>query len=72
MSGGRKKLNAVIRYKVLKSRGLVASLTVMLTAALAAALVSVLVAYTPVLAQDADTKHPRVIEVRDPHRVQQV
>jgi hypothetical protein len=60
-------VNAVIRYKILKFRGLVASLTVVLTAALAAALASVLVAYTPVLAQSstvADTKHPRVIEVR--------
>jgi len=64
VSGGRKKVNAVIRYKILKFRGLVASLTVMLTAALAAALASVLVAYTPALAQSADTKHPRVIEVR--------
>jgi hypothetical protein len=38
----------------------------MLTAALAAALVSVLVAYTPALAQStaADTRHPRVIDVR--------
>jgi hypothetical protein len=54
------------RYKILKPRGLVASLPVMLTAALAAALVSVLVAYTPTLAQStvADTKHPRVMEVR--------
>ena len=55
-------MNAVIRYKTLKFRVLVASLTVMLTAALAA----VLVAYTPALAQStvADTRHPRVIEVR--------
>ena len=54
------------RYKILKPRGLVASLLVMPTAALATALVSVLVAYTPALAQStvADTKHPRVIEVR--------
>ena len=66
MSCGRKKVNAVIRYKILKSRGLIASLAVMLTAALAAALVSVLVAYTPALAQStaADTRHPRVIDVR--------
>src|SRR5215207_4833656 len=66
MSSGRKKVNAVIRYKILKSRGLIASLAVMLTAALAAALVSVLVAYTPALAQStaADTRHPRVIDVR--------
>ena len=55
-------MNAVIRYKTLKFRVLVASLTVMLTAALAA----VLVAFTPALAQStvADTRHPRVIEVR--------
>jgi Bacterial Ig-like domain len=54
------------RFKILKPRGLVASLPVMPTAALATALVSVLVAYTPALAQStvADTKHPRVIEVR--------
>lgn len=63
VSGGR-KVNAVIRYKMLKFRGLVASLAAMLTAALVAALASVLVAYTPALAQSADTKHPRVIEVR--------
>ena len=36
----------------------------MLTAALAAALAPALVAHTPALAQSADTKHPRVIEVR--------
>jgi hypothetical protein len=62
VSGGSKKVNAVSRYKILKIRGLAASLTVMLTAALA----SVLVAYTPVMAQSTvtDTKHPRVIEVR--------
>jgi Bacterial Ig-like domain len=66
ISGGRKKVNAVIRYKILKSRGLLASLAVMLTAALAAALVLVLVANTPALAQStaADTRHPRVIDVR--------
>jgi len=65
MSGGRKKVNAVIGYKILKPRGLLASLAVMLTAALAAALVSVLVAYTPALAQStADTRQPRVIDVR--------
>jgi hypothetical protein len=66
VSGGSKKVNAVSRYKVLKFRGLVASLTVMLTAALTTALASVLVAYTPVMAQSTitDTKHPRVIEVR--------
>src|SRR5215203_296589 len=66
MSCGRKKVNAVIRYKIVKSRGLIASLAVMLTAAVAAALVSVLVAYTPALAQStaADTRHPRVIDVR--------
>jgi hypothetical protein len=66
MSGGREKVNAVIRYKMLKFRGLVASLTVMLTATLAAALAPALVANTPALAQStvADTKHPRVIEVR--------
>jgi hypothetical protein len=58
-------VNAVIRYKILKFRGLVASLTVMLAmAALAVALASVLVAYTPAVAQSADTKPPRVIEVR--------
>ncbi len=58
-------MNAVIRYKILKFRGLVASLTVMLAmAALAVALASVLVAYTPAVAQSADTKPPRVIEVR--------
>lgn len=58
-------MNAVIRYKILEVRGLVASLTVMLaTAALAVALASVLVAYTPAVAQSADTKPPRVIEVR--------
>jgi hypothetical protein len=58
-------VKAVIRYKILKFRGLVASLTVMLaTAASAVALASVLVAYTPALAQTADTKPPRVIEVR--------
>jgi methionine-rich copper-binding protein CopC len=54
------------RYKTLKPRGLVASLAVTLTGALAAALVSVLMAYTPALAQStaADTRHPRVIEVK--------
>ena len=54
------------RYKTLKPRGLVASLAVTLTGALAAALVSVLLAYTPALAQStaADTRHPRVIEVK--------
>ena len=67
VSGGSKKVNAVVRYKTLKFRGLVASLTVMLTAALATALASVLVAtHTPALAQStvADTRHPRVIDVR--------
>jgi hypothetical protein len=55
----------MIRYRILKFRGLAASLTVMLaTAASAVALASVLVAYTPAVAQSADVKHPRVIEVR--------
>jgi Bacterial Ig-like domain len=57
---------AVIRYEGRKPRSLVASLAVMLTAAFTTALVSVLVAYTPALAQStaADTRHPRVIDVR--------
>ena len=64
--GGRKKVSAVIRHKILEFRGPGASLTIMPMAALAAVLASVLVAYTPVLAQStvADTKPPRVIEVR--------
>jgi hypothetical protein len=56
----------VILYKIRKPRGMVASLTVIVTAALAAAVVSGLLAYTPALAHStvADTKHPRVIDVR--------
>lgn len=66
MSGRRKWVNAMIRYKLLEFRDPVALLAVMLTAALAAALASVPVANTPVLAQStvADTRHPRVIEMR--------
>ena len=66
MSGGSTKVNAVIRYKLHKLRGLVASLTAMQTAALTTRLASVQVAYTPVLAQSTvtDTKHPRVIEMK--------
>jgi len=67
VSGRRKELNAMIRYKIRKPRGPVASLAIVLTGALVATLVSVLtLSYTSALAQSTvvDTKHPRVIEVR--------